>query len=103
MNTFFARLWTEQLDRVPAADGKRLLGSGRWSAIRTLAPETSFGEIRPPCRLVFTDGCSNGRRSDSQLALKPRLLPQCQCGPTVGLSSTPLSNSSLGAGVIPNL
>jgi hypothetical protein len=25
MNTFFARLWTEQLDRVPAADGKRLL------------------------------------------------------------------------------
>ena len=27
MNTFFARLWTEQLDHVPAGDGKRLLGS----------------------------------------------------------------------------
>ena len=29
MNTFFARVWTEQLDRVPAGDDKRLLGSGR--------------------------------------------------------------------------
>jgi len=29
MNTFFARVWTEQLDRAPAGDDKRLLGSGR--------------------------------------------------------------------------